>query len=127
MDLIGPYTLKGKDKTEIDFMCLTMIDPATSWLEIIELLVVDRPTIPMGTKGRKGISTHNTPQVPYFDKSSAMISTLVKKTWFSQYPHCQQLIYDDGSEFNFTSKPYVTHMALSASCPVSKTLKQMQY
>jgi hypothetical protein len=27
VDLIGPYTLKGKDKTEIDFMCLTMIDP----------------------------------------------------------------------------------------------------
>ncbi len=24
MDLIGPYTLKGKDGTEIDFMCLTM-------------------------------------------------------------------------------------------------------
>ena len=75
VDLIGPYTLKGKDKTEIDFMCLTMIDPATSWLEIVELPVVDRPTIPTGTKGHKGISTHNTPQVPYFDKSSAMIST----------------------------------------------------
>ena len=98
-DLIGPYTLKGKDKTEIDFMCLTMIDPATSWLEIVELPVVDRPTIPSGTKGRKGISTHNTPQVPYFDKSSAMISTLVNKTWFSRYPRCQQVIYDNGSEF----------------------------
>ncbi len=69
MDLIGPHTLKGKDKAEIDFMCLTMIDPATSWLEIVELLVVDRPTIPTGTRGCKGISTHNTPQVPYFNKS----------------------------------------------------------
>ena len=37
VDLIGPYTLKGQDKTEIDLMFLTMIDPATSWLEIIEL------------------------------------------------------------------------------------------
>jgi len=27
VDLIGPYTLKGKDSTVIDFMCLTMIDP----------------------------------------------------------------------------------------------------
>eukprot|EP00804_Cyclotella_cryptica_P027451 CCRYP_008864-RA/>CCRYP_008864-RA protein AED:0.29 eAED:0.29 QI:0/0/0/1/1/1/2/245/709 len=27
VDLIGPYTLKGKDKTQIDFMCATMIDP----------------------------------------------------------------------------------------------------
>ena len=57
MDLIGPYTLKGQDKTEIDFMCLTMIDPATSWLEIVELLVVEAPAIPSGTRGHKGIST----------------------------------------------------------------------
>ena len=39
MDLIGPYTLKGKDGTKIDFMCVTMIDPATSWFEIMELQV----------------------------------------------------------------------------------------
>ena len=99
MDLIGLYTLKGKDKTEIDFMCVTMIDPATSWLEIVELLVVNKPTIPTGTRGHKGISTHNTPRVPCFDKSSAMISTLVNKTWFSRYPCCQYVIYDNGSEF----------------------------
>ena len=37
--LIGPYTFKVKDGTKIDFMCVTMIDPATSWLEIVELLV----------------------------------------------------------------------------------------
>jgi hypothetical protein len=30
VDLIGPYTLKCKDGTVIDFMALTMIDPATS-------------------------------------------------------------------------------------------------
>ena len=41
VDLIGPYTLRGKDKTEIDFMCLTMIDPASSWFEIVELPVVE--------------------------------------------------------------------------------------
>jgi hypothetical protein len=63
-----------------------MIDPAMSWLEMIELPVVEAPAIPSGTRGRKGISTHTTPTVSYFDKSSAMISTLVNKTWFSQYP-----------------------------------------
>jgi hypothetical protein len=26
VDLVGPYTLKGKDGSSIDFMCLTMID-----------------------------------------------------------------------------------------------------
>jgi hypothetical protein len=31
--------LRGKDDTEIDFMCLTMIDPASSWFEIEELPV----------------------------------------------------------------------------------------
>jgi len=37
VDLIGPYTLKGKDSSSIDFMALTMIDPASSWLEVVEL------------------------------------------------------------------------------------------
>ncbi len=37
VDLIGPYTLKGKDGLSIDFMALTMIDPASSWLEVVEL------------------------------------------------------------------------------------------
>ena len=36
---------------------------------------------------------------PYFDKSSAQISNLVYKTWFSRYPHCQYIIYNHGSEF----------------------------
>jgi hypothetical protein len=41
VDLIGSYTLKGKDNLQIDFMALTMIDPASSWLfEIVELPVV---------------------------------------------------------------------------------------
>ena len=30
VDLIGLYTLHGKDGSSIDPMCLTMIDPATS-------------------------------------------------------------------------------------------------
>jgi hypothetical protein len=30
VDLIGPYTLKGKDNLQIDFMALTMINPASS-------------------------------------------------------------------------------------------------
>ena len=60
VDLIGPYTLKGKDGTEIDFMCLTMIDPASSWFEIVELPVTTDAVIHMDTKGRKGTKTHKT-------------------------------------------------------------------
>jgi hypothetical protein len=98
VDLIGPYTLKGKDETEIDFMCLTMIDPASSWFEIVELTVTTDVIIPMDTNGRKDTKTHNNTKLPYFDKSSAMISNLVNKTWFSRYPRCQYIIYDNGSE-----------------------------
>jgi len=42
VDLIGPYTLKGKDGTSIDFMALTMIDPTSSWLEVVELPTITR-------------------------------------------------------------------------------------
>jgi hypothetical protein len=40
VDLIGPYTLKGKDGLSNDFMCLTMINSTTSWFEIVELPTV---------------------------------------------------------------------------------------
>ncbi len=54
VDLIGPYTLKDKDGSSIDFMCLTMIDPVTSWFEIVELLTVaQETTVPPAGKGKK--------------------------------------------------------------------------
>ncbi len=54
VDLIGPYTLKGKDGSSIDFMCLTMIDPATSWFEIVEIPTVElETTVPQAGKGKK--------------------------------------------------------------------------
>ena len=46
VNLIGPYTLTGKDGSSIDFMCLKMFDPATSWFEIVELLSVDKQLSP---------------------------------------------------------------------------------
>jgi hypothetical protein len=42
IDLVGPYTLKSKDGSSIDFMCLTVIDPAPSWFEIVELPTVTK-------------------------------------------------------------------------------------
>jgi hypothetical protein len=54
VDLIGPYTLKGKDGSSIDFMCLTMIDPATGWFKIVELpTVAQEMTVPPVGKGKK--------------------------------------------------------------------------
>eukprot|EP00804_Cyclotella_cryptica_P029544 CCRYP_020579-RA/>CCRYP_020579-RA protein AED:0.50 eAED:0.50 QI:0/0/0/1/0/0/2/0/225 len=85
------YTLKGKDKTQIDFMCVKMIDPATSWFKIVELSVsqLDELDIPTGTKGQRSIDTHVQSKQPYFDKSSAT---------FSSYPCSQYIIYDNRSE-----------------------------
>ncbi len=53
MDLIGPYTCKGKDGTEIDFMCLNLIDTASSF-DLVEQLVTTDAVIPMDTNGQEG-------------------------------------------------------------------------
>jgi hypothetical protein len=74
VDLIGPYTLKGKDGTIIDFMALTMIDPATSWFKVVELpLVRKQKTITINSKESSIIEE-------IFDKTSEHIARLVNKT-----------------------------------------------
>ena len=101
VDLIGPYTVKGADGTVIDFMCLTMIDPASGWFEICELpassyFLVD---------GKVELNRDS------FDKSSAQISRLVNKSWLSRYPHPKAVIYDNGNEFkNFILSLCVKNM-----------------
>ena len=107
VDLIGPYTIKGKDGTVLDFMCLTMIDPVSNWFEIVELPVVELPRTGTArkTQQRVGRTDNKTQEAigqtkeAYFDKSSFMISKLVNKCWFSRYPRCKYVIYDNGSEF----------------------------
>jgi hypothetical protein len=42
VDLIDPYTLKGKYNSQMNFMALPMIDPASSWFKIAELPVVEQ-------------------------------------------------------------------------------------
>jgi hypothetical protein len=88
VDLIGPYTLKGKDGSSIDFMALTMIDPASSWLEVVEL-----PTI-THVMTKKVNGKERTIEEEIFDKSSDRISRLVNKIWLCRYPRCHYLIYE---------------------------------
>ncbi len=92
------YTLKGKDGSSIDFMCLTMIDPTTSWFEIVELPTVG-VMVPKAGKDKKATCLDYTKDAEIFDKTSAQISNLVYKCWFSRYPHCQYMICNNGSEF----------------------------
>jgi hypothetical protein len=64
VNLVGPYTLKGKDGLSIHFMALTMIDPASSWFKVMEL-----PTI-MGLMTKKVNGKERTIEEEIFDKSS---------------------------------------------------------
>ena len=89
VNLIGPYTLKGKDGTVMDFMCLTMIDPASGWLEIIEL-----PNASVVCKQKGGEISE-----VVIDESSAQVSRLFNKQLLSQYLRAKNNIYDNGSEF----------------------------
>ena len=89
VDLVGPYTLKGKDGTILDFMCLTMIDPATGWFEVIELPLT---SVAVKREGEEIVEV-------IIDKSSASISQLFNKQWLSRYPRPKYIIYDQGSEF----------------------------
>ena len=72
-------------------MCLTMIDPATSWLKMLELRVTDdlsptgkvqKMSTVQNKRPEKNISTKT--KEAYFDKSLNKISNLVKKCWFSR-------------------------------------------
>jgi hypothetical protein len=80
VDLIGQYTLKGKDGLSIDFMALTIIDPASSWFEVVEL-----PTI-MQLMTKKVNGKERTIKEQIFDKSSDRISRLVNKIRLCRYP-----------------------------------------
>ncbi len=80
VDLIGPYNLKGKDGSAIDFMALTMIDPASSWFEIVELPLVTR-LMTMTVSGKEKVS-----EELILDKSSNQIARLVNKIWLCRYP-----------------------------------------
>ncbi len=129
VNLNGPYTLKGKEGTWIDFMCLNMIDPATSWFKIAELPTVTILTVPTTGKGTKITCNNNTKESEMtFDKSSAQISNLVYKTWFSRYPCCWYLLYNNESNFKLYFLALCnTHGIKSESQPVSRTHNLMLY
>jgi hypothetical protein len=81
VNLVGLYTLKGKDGYAIDFMALTMIDPASSWLKIVDLPLVSRLTTKMVNGTNEKVSKEL-----IFNKSSDQISQSVNKIWLCGYP-----------------------------------------
>ena len=109
VDLIGPYTLKGKDGTVIDFMALTMIHSATSWFKVVELPLVRR----LKTTTVNGKESSIVEEI--FDKTSEHIAWLVNKTWLSRYPRCRYIIYNNGSEFKLHFEYLCETMVYSVS------------
>jgi hypothetical protein len=87
VDLIGPYTLKGKDGTVIDFMALTMINPASSWFKIVEVLLV-RQLKTIAINGKESSIFEE-----IFDKILDCIARLINTTWLSRYPQCHYLTW----------------------------------
>jgi RNase H-like domain found in reverse transcriptase/Integrase zinc binding domain len=71
VDLIGPYTIKIRPKKELTLWCVTMIDPATGWVEIREI-----PT-----------------------KRADVVANIVDAAWFTRYPLPTVITFDRGSEF----------------------------
>ena len=71
VDLIGPYTVQREGKKPLKLQCLTMIDPATGWFEIIE----------------------------YKDKTPNTIANLVEQEWLTRYPNPDIITFDKGKDF----------------------------
>ena len=65
-------------KGDQQHMCMTMINPATSWFEIV--------------------------QVPIDDKSLAHISQIFNNSWLSHYPWPVYCVYNNGGEFKLHFK-----------------------
>ncbi len=110
VDFTGPYTLVGKDNLQIDFMALTMIDPASSWFEIAELPVVKQLRW-QTVNGNKLLIADE-----IFDKTSECIKS-VNKTWLCRY-HGVFIWYTTTEvSLNYTSNTYVNHMVSGVSQP----------
>jgi hypothetical protein len=119
VNLVGPYTLKGLDRSAIDFMAFTMIDPASSWFQIVELPLVIRITTKM-VNGKEKLSKEL-----IVNKSSNQIARLVNKIWLSRYPRCRYLIYNNGLEFKLHFETLCKSYGIKRKPTTIRTLKQM--
>ena len=70
IDLMGPHRM-GKGQNEVQLHCLTMINPATGWFEIVE------------TPNRRADEVANS----------------LEMTWLTRYPWPTEVVMDRGGEF----------------------------
>jgi len=81
VDLIGPYKIINKNNNqELTLWCLTMIDPATGWVEIKEIK----------------------------NKDALNMANLVEQTWLTRYSWPMELTYDRATEFMVNLPKWLT-------------------
>jgi len=71
VDLIGPYKIRRKGKPVLTCNCVTMIDPATGWFELHEVV----------------------------NQQSDTVANIVEQEWLCRYPWPTQITYDRGGAF----------------------------
>ena len=121
VDLIGPYrksiiqqqpggTVIGKNAS---LTCMTMIDPATGWFNIVEIPMFDLEEVALGND-------------EYMDKSSDRVIHLFNNTCLCRYPCPRKVVFDNGSEFkrDFTTllkDPNIKSVLTSVKKPQSNS------
>jgi hypothetical protein len=89
-----------------------MIDPATSWFEIVELPVLQCPDVSTAKdeKGRKGKKTPD--KEPYFDKSSAMIAN----SWYMRPGFVDIHVVETSSTTMVVSLSFISKLISTVFC-----------
>ena len=67
-------------------VCMTMIDPATGWFEIVKIPTFNLYEVSIGNN-------------EYIDKSSDRVSQLFNNTWLCIYPRPRKFVFDNRYEF----------------------------
>ena len=105
------YEPEGTIKdVELHLTCMTFIDPATGWFEIVQVPYYNIEDVKGGN-------------VEYINKTSARISQLFNNTWLSRYPRPHRVIFDNGSEFKRDFIPLLKDFDVK---PVCTTVKNPQ-
>ena len=100
VDLIGPYSKSIRQQQpggtvilkNYILTCMTIIDPATGWFNIVKISTFDLEEVALGND-------------EYIDKSSDRVSQLFNKTLLCRYPRPRKVVFDNGSEFKRNFNP----------------------
>ena len=97
-------------RKNVSLTCMTIIDPATGWFEIVNIPMFDL---------EEGKIYH----YECIDKSSARVSQLFNNTCLCRYPRPRKVVFENGSEFKRDSTPLLKDFNIK---PVINSVKNPQ-